>query len=521
MKYSLKTLLEKKGFVAFAIFTIFIIAFFMRVMYLPQGALTFAYDQARDALIIQEILDGDFKILGPSVSGIPGFYHGVLYYYVIAPAYLLGNGCPVVVSFWLALINSLFVFVVYFLAKKMTGKQGWSLIAALLFALSFEQSQYATWLSNPTMGVWFVTLLYTGLYLWLKERKTRFLLLSGLSYGFAIQSNFSLTYHLIPIALWFLYSRKSLKKEAFVLFLGAFVFSVFSMVLVELKFGFKIFDGLKYLLDSQQNLGLKTGLGEFIIDYLNHMGRVFANNLFPQIPAFGGLFGTGMLLYYLFRIANLKNKHDLEIKLLITWILSFLMASTLGGTNIPHITAGIGVGVIILTTFFIREFIGDHPLIAIYILLIIFVANIVKIVDENRNGQTIFAIQKDMILVNEKAVVDYTYNHAEGGEFSINTLTSPLYINTTWSYLYNFYGKEKYGYLPFWRGKSQKDLLGDNLPGVEEDVFTHFYIIEDMEGIPSRYLTDGLEEENSKSKVVDKNGFGKLIVQKRQILENK
>src|SRR4030066_1293589 len=100
-----------KKYSKYILLLIFVLALLVRWWYLPKNALTFAYDQARDAFVAREILAGDLKILGPSVSGVPGFYHGVLYYYVIAPASLLGGGNPLVVSCWLALINSLLVFV--------------------------------------------------------------------------------------------------------------------------------------------------------------------------------------------------------------------------------------------------------------------------------------------------------------------------------------------------------------------------------------------------------------------------
>lgn len=108
---------------------IFVFAYSLRVMYLPQNSLTFGYDQARDAIHAMQIAHGDIKILGPSAS-TPGLYHGVLYYYVLAPAYLLGNGSPIVAAYWIAFLNSLVVFVVFLLAKYFTKKDFSGLLAA-------------------------------------------------------------------------------------------------------------------------------------------------------------------------------------------------------------------------------------------------------------------------------------------------------------------------------------------------------------------------------------------------------
>ena len=97
---------------------LFVVAVWLRCLYLPQNAISFAYDQARDAFVVQEMLQGHLKVLGPSVSGVPGLFHGVLYYYVIAPAYYFGNGNPTVVAYLLSFISSLGVFVVYLLIKR-------------------------------------------------------------------------------------------------------------------------------------------------------------------------------------------------------------------------------------------------------------------------------------------------------------------------------------------------------------------------------------------------------------------
>src|SRR3990167_8497982 len=94
------------------VFFIFILAYFLRVVFLSKNSLTFGYDQARDAVISQQILKGDIKIQGPPAS-TPGLYHGALYYYVLAPGYLLGHASPIVAAYWMAFLNALTVFVVF------------------------------------------------------------------------------------------------------------------------------------------------------------------------------------------------------------------------------------------------------------------------------------------------------------------------------------------------------------------------------------------------------------------------
>src|SRR3990172_9177678 len=154
------------------LFLIFLLALSLRWLFLPKAAITFGYDQARDAYIAGEIINGDFKILGPSVSGVPGLYHGVLYYYVIAPFYLIGQGNPLFAAYGLSLINSLGVFIIFYFTYLITRKIAPSLLTALIYAVSYEVIQYSTWLSNPSIALIFVPLFYVGLYKWLKDNSS-------------------------------------------------------------------------------------------------------------------------------------------------------------------------------------------------------------------------------------------------------------------------------------------------------------------------------------------------------------
>ena len=103
-----KTMIKKNKLIYILLSIIFVFAFVLRVWFLKDNALTFGYDQARDFLVVQQILSGDIKIQGPP-SSTPGLFHGVFYYYLLAPSSFIGNGSPVVIAYWLAFLNS-FIF---------------------------------------------------------------------------------------------------------------------------------------------------------------------------------------------------------------------------------------------------------------------------------------------------------------------------------------------------------------------------------------------------------------------------
>ena len=500
----------------FLLFFIFIIAFLLRIWFIGRGGLSFAYDQARDAFVAQQILNGDFKILGPSVSGVPGLYHGVLYYYVIAPFYLIGQGNPLFAAYGLSLINSLGVFIIFYFTYLITRKIAPSLLTALIYAVSYEVIQYSTWLSNPSIALIFVPLFYIGLYKWLKDNSSIGAYLCGLSLGLSIQFNVSMAYHLAPLFFWLWINKNNILRKQIIGFLISFAISIFTMILVEFKFGFKGIFGLLYLLLSKDEVVASTGLGDFIVIFFNQLGKVLSNNIFPLNAVWGGILGLLLMLYVIVFWDRSKKKIFSWQLFIISYILSFFIASPFGGSGMPHITAGIAMGVIILAGIVVWTILKKNIIWALLITALIISSNLSKEFAGRTKGQTLFAIQPDLVLSKELGTLDYIYEKSEGKKFSINTLTSPLYINTLWSYLFNWYGQEKYGYLPYWTGRDQVGQLGNNLDGPPDDVDLHYFIIEPKEGIPEKYIIQAQEEEDSKSKLVEEVNFGEIIIQKRQ-----
>lgn len=493
---------------------VFIIACFLRFLYLPQNSLTFGYDQARDALVTQQIIDGDLKILGPPAS-TPGLYHGAFYNYVLVPAYLFGKN-PINAAYWIGFLNAATVFIIFYLTLLMTKRVGAALLASLLFAVSFESTQYANWLSNPTIGVWTVAATYLGLWTWIREKKSWGPILTGLGLGLSIQAEVFLLYHGVPVLLWLIVSRKSItRKEVFKFFLFGFL-AVSTMILAELKFGFRSIGGVLQLLSSQDALVASRGLGDFVLLFLNQLGRVFAYSTYPGNIGYGGVFILSLIVLTFISWQKTINKQDLWKPFLIAWLLSHITVVSVGGTSTPFLLVGIGTAVSIFVAINIFNWWNSgKKFLAAFILIVVIFGNLGMIFKENKKGQTIFAIQKDMLLSKQMQAIEYTYSQANGEKFSINTLTSPLWINIVWAYLYNWYGQERYGFIPQYHGQNQVGQLL-KLPETEKDTKLFFLIIEPLEGIPQKYLPDTIAQEDGHSRLVEEVNFGEIIVQKRE-----
>lgn len=485
------------------LFAVFGLGYYLRVMYLPQNILTFGYDQARDAIISQTILKGDIKIQGPPAS-TPGLYHGVFYYYLLALPYSVGQN-PVYAAYFVAFLNTLTVFTVFALGRLMTKKFWVGILAAFLFAISFEATQYATWLSNPTIGVWTVPLMYLGLWIWINSKNKVAPIITALGLGLSIQSEIFLAYHAIPLLIWLFVAKKSITKKQLFIFSFTFLVTIGTMILNEFKFGFKSLEGLRLLVVSgESNLAYAKSLGDYLILYLNQIGRIFAFNSYPGNIGWGGGFIIVLGIY------SLINKDRVGI-FLATWLFSHITVVAIGGTSTPFLMVGIGPAVSLIIAYYLSRF---SKSIAILILVIVFFGNISMILRENPKGSTLFAIQKGMLLTKELALIDYSYKESGNEPFAINSLTSPLWTNIVWSYLYKSYGELKYGYVPCFAGHDQVGQI-DTLPKCEGGIKNRFLVLEPMGGIPVEYLPITVGEEDVFSKLIDKNDFGELIVQKR------
>lgn len=503
----------KKDFVILLCIAIF--GLVLRLLFLSEGAITFGYDQARDAYSTLEIANGDLKIQGPSAS-TPGLFHGVAYYYLLAPVYGVFGGSPYAAGIWIALINVLTVIPIYYLGKLLfNSKIG--IIAAGLFAISFDGVQYALWLSNPTPAVFSGAVFYLGLGIYIFDKK-RFLglVLAALGLGLSTQFEIFLGYLFAPlvIALAVFRVRPTLKEVIY--FFGIYTLVVSSMILSYFKFGFTFISGFASLFGGGADpFGNWREFVPTLELYLNRFVEYFYRGLLPFNVGFAGVIAfliVGTLIFW----TKKNNPFGKQIKFLLIMLFSHGLLIPFGGNSTPFINVGLEIIVMIIVAVFIYQLFSKNKIWALLLTALIVVSCISAILKYNPQGQTVFAIQRGLTLKNELAAIDYTYKSARGESFSINTITSPLWINTVWSYLYEWYGKHRFGYIPSFRGRDQSGYLS-YLPRSEEDEKHYFLVIEPLAGIPARFVEETIGYEDSFSVVVEEKNFGGIVVQKREL----
>lgn len=499
---------------------IFILALLVRLIYF-RGALTFFYDQARDALMAMEIFRGDpIKIIGPS-SDFPGLHHGPLYWYLIGPIYYFTQGNVLIVRFFLIILNLLTIFFIYDLGKLMFKNKKVAVLAIFLFAISFEATQYARWLSNPAPALLTITISFWALYRLIRGEAWALIPLF-ISSAASIQLQLFLIYQIMVfIIIWVSLMGFKLPRASFKIYLLSFLgflATISTYIVSELKFNFQ---GARALFEffKTQTLFTESFVGMFE-SYLDRVVKVFFLNLWGINLFLAGL--VSLLTIYLSVLFIKRNRYKKEIFLLIIWILSPIIINFFTGPNANYITLGTLVPSIILTAFLLFELRRTQKIIFSLAIAIIIFGNLNLILTKNKEGEVLFSVQKTMILGDELKVIDWVYHEASGKPFKLNTVTSPLFINTTWAHLFSWYGRSKYKYMPIWWGETQTDLPGAKIKFADNtQTDLHFLIIEPTSTGDDNFIKAIKFLENERSEVLKKEEIGSFKVEKRKIKNQK
>ena len=132
-----------------AVLAIVVVAAVFRFVNLPTRG-TFDADQGHDMLVLHDLVSlGQVPLLGPPTS-IGDFHHGVLYYFILAPAAWLSGSDPLAVTAAIAVAGVLAVAVVWWLARSIGGPVA-GIVAALLMAVSASAVDESTFIWNPNL----------------------------------------------------------------------------------------------------------------------------------------------------------------------------------------------------------------------------------------------------------------------------------------------------------------------------------------------------------------------------------
>jgi len=476
----------------------------------------FGFDEARDAYTAENIYRlHDLRLIGPPANA-PGLFHGPLYWYLLGPLYLLGQGNPYFVSAIFRVLNALGVLTIFGLAQAYFGSLT-GFIAAALYAFSFEQNQYAMYVCHPPLAIFSWMAMFGGVII-LEKRKNKFwglpLLLGGAASAVQFELLMISSLGVALVLLWLL--RDKLKKvpwQSWLLAFGTALFFLSTYLLAEIKYGFRSIKSAFSLLKSDYNVmpaeQTKVGL------YLKQLTLMFHDNLWPLpdfllYPSF--LSFIVLLLFY-------ARKEKL-VRFILIWLSGGIFLSLLGSYNAYYVNAGISLGIILGAAFLLGKLWQKNRLMSLIALASILITNF--IFTYRQKPQSLIVDMKPqpyMKLADEERVIDKMYQYAENKGFTIRATNIPFSIPTVWAYLFENYALKKFGYLPYWETGPVLGFPGELPKPTKGSTCTRYLIQEPSRGIPGVLIEYNLKEENIFSTIVKEEKIGDFILQTRQSID--
>lgn len=499
----------------------FILTACLRMAVVNHGNFPFWFDPGRDAVVSREILEKhDLKIQGPTASGTQDtVYHGVLYFYLIGPLYTWFGGDPQQVISALAILSAVTVLAVYGLARDISGDKNVGILAAFLYAFSYDGMRGGTWLSNPMIASvslpFFFWLLWRVMFLGKAKEWPWLTLAMAISTQSVIY--FGYQWLLVGAVAWWRYSQVGKKFltgwSAKKIWLGLVIYGlgISSMLLAQLK---AWRDGIFTVAKLAEFASATSGEG---INALTGTLILYANktiqSLLPTFPV-GAVLLLIVLLIFVWRQAQLVKVFWLVVFSSPLWLLAWHFR------NMNQSMIGLeAMSCVVLAGWLkpVSQFkVGGKTLAGLLFLIFIFSQS--QIMRTERLKRTsVYFVPQGAYFHDQLAAIDYSYQIAAGQPFSLSTLTNPYGYNTLWSYLYSWYGQQKYGYQPQWFGPDQTGIFGgDLLARTASPSAIHVSLYEPTEGIPDHLIQQfSLDQNREAGTVSATQKFGTLRVEVR------
>lgn len=496
----MKDYFGNRRFVYGSLFLIFLLGLFLRTYRLDE-ILRFFYDQGRDALVVYDILQrGKLTLIGPT-TGIEGIFLGPFYYYLITPAYFLGNGDPAVAATWVSFVNSLAIFVIFFTGRKLFGNVA-GLISAFLFALSFESVMYSRWFSNPSTIPFFTSLMMLSL-VYLADRDIKlgvrkiFGFVLAISLAISLQLEAAAAVWFVPTVLffiWFLKIRLPWKWAV-----GAFlVFLLFSsaQIIFDLKHDFLISKAFYRFLITEQSF--KASFIDTLFARAKLYFEIFDGYLLRE--SFKSYWALGVLFlasgYYLFK----TNTYRRGLSVTLIWIFITLMFLVFYKGNNGYVWGYYLIGIVpalyMLTGFVLSRFLSNIFLFPLALIFLYFFTTWNWTIANGYLNHDPFG-GDSLNLAVQKAAVDFVYQDAKSENFNVDVYVPPV-IPVSYDYLFLWYGQNKYGFVP---KKENEKLL---------------YTIEEIDPPHPERLQAFIDRQNTFSKILGSHKIGGLTIEKRE-----
>src|SRR3989344_5489874 len=189
--------------------------------FLINGDIHFDVDVSRDFLVMDDIVrNNNLTLLGPRSGAILGIFHGPLWLYINLPAFITGEGNPLIVGWFWFLLSDIFLGRIFYTAKKLFGFKV-ALLSVLFFSVnSIINSTYGLKnFYNPYGAVFLFPVFFLLFVQYINNLKVKYLVFSLFLLGLIIQFQMAFGIPiLIAVSLYLSFFVLLIPLSTFILF---------------------------------------------------------------------------------------------------------------------------------------------------------------------------------------------------------------------------------------------------------------------------------------------------------------
>lgn len=503
---------------------IFVVALAVRFFYFRE-TIYFGFDEARDALVSENIyLKGDIRLIGPPATGDTGLFHGPAYWYMVGPLYILFGGNLYLMAALFKLINAVGVFVVYGIGKKLFSEKI-GLVAAFLFAISFEQSQYATYVGKESIALilWLLTV-YSVVSILKTDLFGKNFSLPVIAFSFGLMLQFNIIYAgfgigLLGFAIVIFNKLKHISKKSWLWSAVLFGLMMSSYLLAELKYDFREIKSAINLVTNGFGI-MSPGESKYTL-YWNKYLIMFRDNIIGLSINVDWQKLSIIIVTITFTVWLLARAlKEKSYAILLIWLWTWMGIMLAGGHMAYYTNVATSVSILVGVALILDRYVKNKYL--FWIVLVLVTTGNLSLINSRRISGLIPAIkpQPYMNLIDERKIVDQMYTAAGGRGFTLRLTGIPYKIQTVWYYLLREYGYKKYGYFPYWEHGNVAGYPGELPTPKNGTTCLRFLVREPMTGLPISLVELDEEEENYFSKLVTRSEIGLFTIEERLALGN-
>lgn len=446
---------RKISLIFIALIVIFLLALITRSKNIFSGDFYFLSDQARDLVLVRDMIADKKPPLIGARAGFEGLFHGPLWIWILGIPFLIFKGDPQLISIFYIIVSLSVVVLPVFLFTKLYGwKVG--LLSSLLIAGSSWLIKAGPFTTNAqVMPFIFIFYLYF-LIRYIRGNNSACVwaaFFAGL--GFQFEGAFSAT--LLPYLFFVsLTAKKASKNVKYALFsVAAFIVSLSTFLLFDLKHKFLLSNSLLRLLGGH-SMDVLKGYEQYSNIFFRIKDRTISliNSPFSVLPNNSHL--LNLLFVIVFAIAALalfknKKKDSLkkEFSILIFFPIYFYFIFILFPYPVwEHYTYSIPVLMSLVFALSLNEvFKLSYLKFIIPLFLLIYFISIYQLISLQYSLSNSELPKSDGSYKNQLKIVDAVFADAKNSNFGYFVYNTQVFTYGM-DYLFWWRGKYKYAYLP-------------------------------------------------------------------------